>query len=446
MERIKLREYMRGKDAHNLDALDIPVSLAGSFDWDSSNRERVLGGILRNTAIRAKHTVPFYREHSGWEQVNLFEIISSEDIFSLPIISKDAVSGTGSKTRPGIYGFRERLLQDPNYLVPENMGELIARQEAANPNSREILEKYAGKKILEFGSGGSQGKSTVTRLSYLTVEMESWALTRALTMNGLRAGQSIACLYNNTHKGGLQLERAADIMNMPFHSKRKIFETLLADSEYSSAVKGFAAAIEKEDLQGIEKYAPIVRRAIREYIRVNNVEVIESVQPPTAFMQNNAKGSALAFMSIYEEDPSAFASLKHAFLTGFPVPKEAYTRLREDGIQVSTTWGSTEAMALATYRQSSQDTDVNALTSTTFPTLGAVAWYRERGLERPQLVPVQEDLEGILLVSSLIGAGSTYLNYRIGDKATKTKEGYKGVNRLEMLNIAGSCAADALAA
>lgn len=446
MDRIRLREYLRGKDSHNLDAIDMPVSLAASYDWDASNREEILGGILRNVAKRAKAHVPFYREHEPWNKVHPEDIQTRSDLYNLPMISKDAVSGTGSITRPGVHGFREKLLSDPNYLVPENMEEIIARQEAANPDHKEILQKYDGKKILEFGSGGSQGKSTLTRLSYLTVEMESWALARALTMNGLKAGQSVACLYNNTHKGGLQLERAADIMGMPFHSKKKIFETLLADAQYACAIKLFQQAIEKGELQGIEKYAPIVRRGIREYIRGNNIQVIQSVQPPAAFSQKNAKGSALAFMSIYQEDPAAFSSLEHAFLTGFPVPKEAYTRLREDGVQVSTTWGSTEAMALGTYRQSSQENNVNALTATTFPTLGIIAWYRERDLAKPRLLPVAEGLEGILLVSSLIGAGSVYLNYRIGDKAIKTSEGYKDINRAEMIDISGSCAADALAA
>lgn len=446
MGRISLEKFLKGKDLYNLDALDVPVHLAGSPEWQNySPKERVLGGMLRNVTRRAKNTVPFYREHEGWQQVNVEDIWSSEDLYSLPMISKDPVSGTGSVSSPGISGFRSELLKDPNYIVPENIEKIIAQQEAANPNHKEILAKYDGKRILEFGSGGSQGSSTLTRLSYLTVEMEAWALARALKMNGLKKGQSIACLYNNTHKGGLELERAADIMGMPFHSKRKIFQTLLK-SHFEEAVKKFGEGVETSNLELIEKYAPHVRKGIREYIRRNYIQVIESVQPSAAFLQKNAKGSGLAFMTMYNEDPSAFPWLQHAFLTGFPVPKDAYTSLRERGIQVSTTWGSTEAMALATYKKLSEDTDVNALTATPFPTLGAVAWYRERGLERPQLIPVQENLEGILLISSLIGAGSTYLNYRIGDKATKTKEGYKGINRLEMLNIAGSCAADALAA
>ena len=335
MQRIELSEYLRGKDSYNLDALDLPVSVAASFDWETKNQERILGGLLRNVSMRAKEFVPFYREHPLWKHINPEAIQSSEDLSYLPLISKDAVSGTGSRAREGIHGFRESLLKDPNYLVPENLNALIARQEAANLNHREILEKYEGKKILEFSSGGSQGSSTLTRLSYLTVEMESWALARALSSNGLQKGQSIACLYNNTHKGGMQLERAADIMGMPFHSKRRIFQALLNDADYAPSVQLFQTAIEKGDLGNIEHYAPQVRKGIREYIRANKIQVIESVQPPNAFMQNNAKGSALAFMSIYEEDPSAFTSLKHAFLTGFPVPKEAYTRLRENNIRVS---------------------------------------------------------------------------------------------------------------
>jgi hypothetical protein len=77
--------------------------------------------------------------------------------------------------------------------------------------------------------------------------------------------------------------------------------------------------------------------------------------------------------------------------------------------------------------------------------MGKVAWYRERGREEPTVEETPSGLEGMLLVTSLIGAGSTYLNYRIGDKAQATGKGYRGITRSEVGNIAGSCAADALA-
>ena len=148
-------------------------------------------------------------------------------------------------------------------------------------------------------------------------------------------------------------------------------------------------------------------------------------------------------MSIYEEDPAAFASVSHIFLTGFPVPFSTAERLWHDGKIVSTTWGSTEAMALGTHSLSGESS-VNHLVATPFPSLGIVARYSERGLLKPSLRPVMSNDSGLLLVTSLLGAGSTYINYLIGDLATNNETGFNNIHRLSSKTISGSCAADAL--
>ncbi|MSR86003.1 hypothetical protein EXS74_01250 [Candidatus Woesearchaeota archaeon] len=441
----ELRDFLRTVDASNLDALDIPVHLAGSEEWntmDATERSPILGGMLRNLVERTKRHVPFYRKN--WTNAPPpGMILDIDDLSALPLVSKDSVPGTGSLEKNGILGFRAALLADPNLLVPDNLEELIRRQEAANPGHRAIVNRYGGRKILEFSSGGSQGRGTITRLSYLAVEMEAYALVRALRMNGLQSGQSIACFYNDTHKGGLQLERAAQIMEMPFYSKRKIFEDLVIDSPYAKSVLGFQRLMaEGESELANERHGAEVRKGIREYIKSKRIQVVESVQPPTGYLANNQKGSALAFMTLYEGDPSAFDSVEHVFLTGFSVPKTAYETLRERGIAVSTTWGSSEAMALGTHAILAGD-DVNNLIATPFPTVGGVFWYRERdGVQR--LVPAPKGDEGILVVTSLIGAGSTYIQYRIGDKAICAEGGYRAIERSNINDIAGSCASDAL--
>jgi len=241
----------------------------------------------------------------------------------------------------------------------------------------------------------------------------------------------------------LQLQRSAEIMSMPFHSKNKIFSTLLKHSKYSKAFERFQVALRDNDQDVLESIGPHVRDGIRAYIEHHNIQVIESVQPPDEFANRNAKGNALSFMKIYKEDPLAFESVKHVFLTGFTVPASAYERLAQDGIAVSTTWGSTETMALATHPERFTG-NINDLIETPFPTVGTLAVYKERNLESPELVPVKDGDDGLLLVTSLIGAGSVYINYMIGDVATKTKEGYLEIRRLSSADISGSCAADAL--
>lgn len=442
----EINKFLDGKNNADIDILAMPVELAGSEYWETMNterRDRILGGMLRNTVRRAIENVPLYKQDSRWKNVNPKTIISIKDLAKLPPISKDSVSGTGTPDKQGIRGFRASAIKDPMILVPQNINELIKIQESANPNHKKILEKYHGKKILSFSSGGSQGRATTTLLSYLTVEMEAWALARSLKKNGLLSGMSIACFYNDTHKGGLQLERAADIMGMEFHSKKKIFSELAAHPKYKPIIQGFQQALLKNHQTEMEKYGVETRKAIREYIQQNKIKIIESVQPPKEFSNSNAKGNALAFMKIYEEDPSAFKSVEHIFLTGFPVPEEAYSRLKKDKIKVSTTWGATEAMALATSEEAKTD-DVNNLTATPFPTVGMVAWYKERNNPTPQLKEVEVNSEGALYVTSLIGCGSTYINYRIGDKSTRTEKGFKGINRSMRVDIGGSCAADAL--
>ncbi len=426
----------------NLDALDIPVNFARNPSFLEFSTPEILGGMLRQL-VRGLNSVPYYREHPLWQKVDPSNILSIDDILNLPITSKDFVPGTGSPTTHGIHGFRYRLLQNPQLLVPNNLSQLIARQEDANPDYEEILSWYNGQKVLNFSSGGSEGIATIATLSYLSVEMEAYALVRALEQNGMKTGQSIACFYNDKHKGGLQLRRAAAIMNMPFHSKIDIFKALENNTRYSSSFNHFAHCLIREQLDQAEEFGPIVREGIREYILTNNIQVIESVQPPSLYAQKNTKGLALAFGTLYDEDPSAFNNVEHVFLTGFPVPQDLSERLGKRGIVVSTTWGSSEAMALATSGPK-YNGNVNNLFQTPFPTLGEVVRYRERGLSHPTLERVSNGEEGLLLITSLIGAGSTYINYRIGDEATKTDKGYLNIHRSNVLDIAGSCASDAL--
>jgi hypothetical protein len=430
--------YTGTKDLYDLDALDLPVEIAGLNVWNSmeqSHQNRVLGGLLRNLALRTFENVPLYREtvwanndEVGFKR-NIKDIESIKDIVNLPVLSKDSLPGTGSNSSSGVHGFRSLAIENPNILVPFNFREVISRQEHANSNHQLILEKYRGEGVLDFGSGGSMGTSTKTRLSYLTVEMEAYALSRALTMNGLKEGQKIACLYNNTHKGGLQLERAADIMGMDFHSRDKIMNWI-KDEGYDL----------NDDAQ--------IRNGIRQYVQKNKIDIMEAVQPPLSFIKKNVKGGGLAFMTMYEEDPSAFSSVSHAFLTGFPVPSEAYELLRKDGINVSTTWGASEAMALGTYANenySCRRSNVNDLVATPFPTVGLVGKLNRETLPE-KLVEVSSGDDGLLLISSLIGGGSTYINYLIGDLCFKTGNGYENINRakMDLSTIQGSCGSDAL--
>ena len=442
----RVKDFLAGRDANNLDALDLPVSLAGSIEWNdlAETKPRIVGGMLRNLALRTRRDVPFYRDHPLWKDIPLYDIEGIADLTSLPLISKDDIPGTGSPTTEGIHGFRAALLANKRLLVPENLDQIIARQEAANPDHEEILAWYGGRRVLEFSSGGTKGTGTITSLSYLTVEMEAHALARALRMNGFRSEESIACFYNDTHKGGLQLERAAEIMGMPFHSKSQIFRTLAQDQRYGDAIRGFQERCARQDFIGAnEQYGETVREGIREYIRGNEIQIVESVQPPVCILGKNAKGAGLAFMDIYLGDPSAFDSVNHVFLTGSYIPQWAYERLQQDGQTVSTTWGASEVMALATHA-SRMGRNVNDLVATPFPTIGSVVRYKERGRERPQLERVNEEEMGLVLVTGVSGAGSTYINYQIGDLGTRTRGGYSEIRRTENADITGSCASDAL--
>ena len=277
MEQIELQPYVGNRDIFDLDAITMPVEVAGMPFWnamDHALREKILAGMLRNMLRRTIAHVPFYKYNSAWSNFPVQEIGSLQDLFRLPLVSKDSIPGTGTPNRPGIHGFRAKVVLNPEILVPDNLLQLIEIQEKANPWHEQILSKYKGKRILEFHSGGSQGRSTVTYLSYLSVEMEAHALTRCLRMNGFQEGQSIACFYNEEHKGGLQLERAAEIMKMPFHSKRRIFD-YLGSKGYTYAIVGFQRALAEGRDPG--KYAQEIRQGIRDYIRKHNIEIIESV-------------------------------------------------------------------------------------------------------------------------------------------------------------------------
>ena len=438
-----LDDVLRGRDIYDLDPSTLPVETAGMPEWDYMEpriRGRMLGGMLRHVVKAAKQT-PIYRDDSRWRFVSAENIYDIADLAKLPIVAKDSVPGTGTPEKQGIHGFRSRVIHNPFLLIPENVGSLFIQQQMAN--SRTLRSQYE-KEWYQFKSGGSMGDSTTTILSYLTLEAEAHALARCLRMNGFKEGMSVACFYASTHKGGLQLARASVIMNMPFHSKDKIFNTIASDSRYTAAVEGFKEALSVQDIGQLERYGSTVRRGIRDYIAQHGIKVVESVQPPSEFIEKNAKGNALAFMTLYEEDPSAFEEVEHVFLTGFPIPYSAVERLRADGKEVSTTWGSTEVMALGTYPMTNvSNNDVNDLVATPFPAIGMVAHFKERGVA-PQIEQVQNGTEGMLLVTRLNQVGSLFVQYAIGDLATRTNEGYKNIRRASTPNIAGSCADDAL--
>ena len=122
------------------------------------------------------------------------------------------------------------------------------------------------------------------------------------------------------------------------------------------------------------------------------------------------------------------------------MPAFAYKELQEAGIVVSTTWGSTEAMALATSGHIFPG-NVNNLTALHFPTAGLVFRYLDPGVER---VDVGE--EGIMEIFSLHGGGSMYLGNAM-DLTTRTDNGYLDIHRFSSSKgvVGGnSCAADAL--
>jgi len=445
-----LEDFLRRQaDKYNIDPRDIPVHLAGSPEWDlmdPSERDRVLGGVLRNVIITAVKEVEYYRDHPLWSRVQPGTIESLEQFDQLPVIVKDDIEGSGGNGTDGLQGFRKSLLKNPDLLVPGNIQELIARQERANPNHEEILHWYGGPDVLAdrmlvFGSGASEGDSTFTKLSYLTVEMETWALVRGLYMNGFREGQHIACMYAPTHKGGLQLQRAASLMGMPFHSKEDIFTWIRSQGrKYATAVSEFKKASDRKDFEAADRFAGTLREGIRSYIKYHNIAIIEAVQPVEEGGASGAKGMGLSFMRIFREDPERFNEVQHAFLTGYTVPEFAYEELQNAGIVVSTTWGSTECMALATSGHIFPG-NVNNLTSLHYPTAGLVFKYLNPGVQK---VAVGE--EGIMSIFGLHGTGSMYLGNAM-DLTTRTDGGYLNIHRFpSSKGIVGgnSCAADAL--
>jgi len=443
-----LEEFLEAQeDVYDIDPRDIPVQLAASPDWasiDPDYRNRILGGFLRHVAKTAVEQVPLYHNDPRWKDLRsqIDHIDSIDNLIDLPVMAKDEIQGTGSPEIPGIKGFRRRVRNNSKLLVPRNFVQLVKQQEKANPDYKKIMCAYYGKS-LSFGSGGTEGDSTKTHFSALTIESEAWALARALEMNGFKRGQPIACMYSPDHKGGKQLARAAEIMEMPFFPKAEIFSWVRDQGqEYETAISEFKTALFREDYDATELHAELIRKGIREFIREYEIEIIEAVQPMDT-SGPGAKGMGLAFMNIYEEDPLAFKTVKNAFLTGFTVPEFAYRRLQEDGITVSTTWGSTEAMALATSGYNTHG-NVNDLEALHFPTTAKIAWYKERD-SKPRLEEVPPGYLGAMFVTGLIGVGSVYINYLM-DLATRTDRGYKDIHRINRGSIIGgnSCAADAL--
>ena len=430
-----LKDYLRQVDPYNINPEEMPAILAASREWQDMDQEqltKVLGGMARNTLYLALEQVPLYRSDSRWDRNKIKDVITAEDLLEFPVTAKDGPDGSQ------LVGFRNRALADPHLLVPRNLQILIEQQKRANPGWQKIRRNYFGDRDIHvFGSGGSEGGSTQTHLSFLTMYAEVMALARGLYDCGFLPEMSIACLYNDTHKGGLYLKLAADIMGMDFHSKADIFKYVRKLSiEHDKAVTGFQQALDRKNLETADRLAPLLQEGICKYVKDHKIQVLEAVQPdvqPGA----GAKGMGLSAMDLYHKVPSAFDTVTHFFLTGFRVPEFAYTTLREQGKKVRTIWGSTEAMALGV---SSGNTNVNDLLALNFPTIGAVAKIKtdltlEQTVEREQ---------GALLITRFL-PGSIYVNYLM-DLATNRIGGFKNIHKIngDDGDLSGTCAGDAL--
>ena len=427
-------------------ALDMPA-YAGAFSWEALNSEQrnnFLGKMLRDLVIRAKE-IPYFASNPLWENIDPEQISTFEDIHNLPPMVKDTIDGTN----PGLVGYRNALLQNPEILVSPRIQEFIERQERANPEHKEILEWYKkrdltwwpkNRKLLAFGSGGTQGKSTITLLSYLTVEMEAWALARALRLNGFKEGQVVACLYNTSHKGGVVLERAANLMNMPFYSQTKIFNWIKSQGrKYRQAVESFENS-KISQTKPTDEEVEFMRDGIGKFMITHKVEIIEAVQPPRD-IKSGEKGIGLEYMSIHEKNKGGILKyLNQAFLTGIAVPNFAQEALRNDNINVTTTYGKGEAMAGAT--SGVRTDDVNIQMRLFFPTYELVAEIAQKGDFKLKKTPKGQ--RGIVFTTSLIGGGSTFINNAM-DAATENQEpdGLQDIDRLytgEAKTAVNSCA------
>jgi hypothetical protein len=444
MQVSSLESYLDGRDETNIAAWDMPVHV-GAFPWEQLDPERrdiVLGGILRNLVTNTKRQVPYYRDHPLWREVVPSQITTLDGILELPVIVKDTMAGTN----PPLVGFRDRLIGKAEILVPDNVAELMARQKMANPNYGEIQRAYraigldwwtGNSELLPFESGGTQGNSSRTLLPYLTVELESWALARALKMNGFEEGQSIACLYHPFHKGGVNLQRAADIMGMQFYSQVEIFNWVgRQGGAFEQAAREFGKAKSDKEYKPAEKYYDAMREGIAKFLVQHNINVVEGVQPEQD-ISSGAKGSGLTFYNILQVDePGILRNLEHAFLTGMAVPRFIQDYLAERGVNVSTTLGKGEAMAGATSGEL-YGPDINNQTMLYFPTLELVANIRDG-----RLVRAQPGKDGVVWTTNLSAVATTLTNFAM-DYGTAWEQGVKKIRRLFVggkPQSAGACA------
>jgi hypothetical protein len=428
MQVSSLEEYLEGRDETNIAAWNMPVQ-AGAFAWEKLDPERrdiVLGGILRNLVINAVN-IPLYRNTPPWRKVDAEGIRTLDDLLTLPPLVKDTIQGTS------LTGFREQLVSDPEILVPLNLGSIIARQERANPDHQQMRSEYrqmgldwwtSNGRLLPFESGGTQGNASRTLLSYLTVELESWALARALRMNGFKKGQRIACLYHPDHKGGVNLQRAASIMGMEFYSQVDVFNWVgRQGGRFESAASEFQKARSNRAYTPVEQHYESMREGIAKFLVQHGINIVEGVQPERD-IASGAKGAGLDFLSILEQDREEILKyLDHAFLTGMPVPKKVQTLLAQYGVEVSTTLGKGEAMAGATSGILYGD-DVNRQTRLYFPTMELVANIRDG-----RLVRAQPGEEGIILTTNLSAVATTLVNYAM-DYGLEWGKGVTNIRRL----------------
>ena len=445
---INLREAGNG-DIYDVDPLKMPVEAGGNLWWDfmdPTERSKIIGGMLRHQISRAYKEMSVYSILLGdsIKNVDTSYIEKIEDLLQLPFITKDHIESDGVKQT----SFRELSIADRNILIPKDMQDVIKRMIHRHENSKLLQRCYDGIPIWHFHSGGSKGGKTWTALSYLDLETESYALAfRALLKGGFYPGAKFLSLYNETHKGGFNLKRASELLGVEYHSKR-MMSNYLANKygkEWIYREKRFGDKLATPD------DITYIGEKICEYISDHKIEIIASVQPSREFLAKNDKGGMITFENIYDnKKPNSFDSVYLVFITGFPVPKETYEKLRNDGIEVFTTWGATESMANGTHPLIHDSfpsinlvsSNVNDLVDIIYPNIWIPVVYN-RNQRRWERSRVGEP--GYIVVTNIFRVGTIYSNFNIEDIGTRTIYGLKDIHKKNVIvALEGTCASDAM--
>ncbi len=270
----------------NIDPFNLPVEVWGNVFWEfmePEKRDRILAQMFRHTLRRAAR-MPLYENA---EFVNPDDFESMEQLVELPLLVKD-----------GRYGFRTRVLMNPELLRPqENI------------------------KTTVFFSGGTKGASTPTYMTDFDLDIESRALAfRCFVPGALPKNSNMYNFYNPTHKGGKLIEDAAKLL--------KVVNLMTRRPE--------------DDLE-------VCVNKIKNY----KTDSIAAVQPPIDDQKESVKkGSGVSFLNLYQEGIELFEGVdkivKSAFITGYALPNEIIELSQEIGLHLFTTWGATEALPGAT--------------------------------------------------------------------------------------------------